>query len=77
MELIDDLFDARESALIQCIPLSMHGNIDSWYWLLDEKGVFTVRSCYRSLQGECSDDHSKLWKKIWAMKLPNKVTNLV
>ena len=57
IELIDDLFDARDSALIKHIPLSMHVNIDSWYWLLDEKGDFTVRNFYRGLQGECSDDH--------------------
>lgn len=36
IELIDDLFDARDSALIKCISLSMHVNIDSWYWLLEE-----------------------------------------
>ncbi|XP_017217366.2 uncharacterized protein LOC108194940 [Daucus carota subsp. sativus] len=77
IEVIDDLFDDRDSALIKRTPLSIHVNIDSWYWLLDGKGDFTVRSCYRRLQGECSDDHSKLWKKIWAMKLPSKVTHLV
>lgn len=76
-ELLEDLFDARDIALIKRIPLSMHADNDSWYWLLDEKGEFTVKSCYRGLQGECRSDQSRLWRRIWDMKLPSKVTNFV
>lgn len=76
-ELIDDVFNERDGELIKRIPLSIHVDADSWYWLLDEKGQFTVKSCYRGLQGECGDNQVKLWRKIWGMRFPSKVTNLV
>lgn len=76
-ELLDDLFDARTSNLIKCVPLSTHVGGDSWFWLLDDKGELTVRSCYMRLQGECVATQSQLWRKIWSMKLPSKVTNLL
>lgn len=75
--MLDDLFVARDRDLIKRIPIPLQTTTDSWYWILDDKGEYTVRSCYRFLKGECRDDHSKLWKKIWALKLPNKVVNLI
>lgn len=46
-ELLEDLFVARDRDLIKRIPLSVQVTNDSWYWLYDEKGEYTVRSCYR------------------------------
>lgn len=76
-EVIEDLLEAIDSDLINRIPLSMRVSADSWYWLSDNKGEFTVKSYYMSLQGKCIDDHSRLWKRIRALKLPSKVKNLV
>lgn len=75
LEVINDLFDAEDCARIQSIPLSRHVTHDSWYWLMEDKGVFTVKSCYRLLQGECDDAYKRLWKRIWTMKLPRKVAH--
>ena len=51
IEVIDDLFDDRDSALIKRIPLSIHVNIDSWYWLLDEKGVLRLEAVIGDCKG--------------------------
>ncbi|XP_074359672.1 uncharacterized protein LOC141699722 [Apium graveolens] len=76
-ELLYDVFCSRDAELIRRIPIPMGDNADSWYWMLDDKGVFTVKSCYRWIQGECSNDYSDMWKKLWAIKLPEKVTNFL
>ncbi|XP_074337145.1 uncharacterized protein LOC141674318 [Apium graveolens] len=77
VEVIEDLLETRDCELIKQIPLSIYIFTDSWYWLLDDKGEFTVKSYYRALKGECADDCTRLWKKIWALKLPSKVAYLI
>ncbi|KAL8115005.1 hypothetical protein AgCh_021723 [Apium graveolens] len=77
VEVIADLLETRDCELIMRIPLSMNISADSWYWLLEDKGDFTVKSCYRAMQGECTNDYTRMWKKIWALKLPSKVTHLI
>lgn len=37
----------------------------------------TVKSCYRWIQGDFSDGYSDMWKKLWSLKLPEKVTNFL
>lgn len=44
---------------------------------MNDKGVFTVKRCYKVLQKECTDDYTRLWKQIWSLKLPRKVTHLL
>lgn len=39
--------------------------------------MFTVKSCYRLLQGECDDAYKRMWKRIWTMKLPRKVAHVL
>lgn len=77
IELLNDLFCARDIELIRRTPIPMRESRDSWYWLLDEKGDFTVKSSYRWLHGECTDDYTGLWKKLWTLRLHNKVSNLI
>lgn len=50
---------------------------DSWFWLLDEKGDYTVKSGYRWLQGEFEDIDRRFWNKLWSLKLPGKVTSFL
>lgn len=48
--ILNDLFNDRDVQLIQNIPLSssvFRDTKDTWMWLFDENGEFTVRSCYR------------------------------
>lgn len=73
-EVLEDLFEDMDVELIQCIPLPTAERKDTWFWFLDEKGEFTVRSCYSWLQGEYQGDENGIWKQIWALNLPGKVT---
>ncbi|XP_074363077.1 uncharacterized protein LOC141703447 [Apium graveolens] len=55
LDVIQDIFQSRDTRLIKHIPLPLNENTNSWYWILDEKGEFTVKSGYRWLQGEVND----------------------
>ena len=70
IDLVSDLFKARDRDLILRIPLSINTIKESWYWVYDEKGNFSVKSYYRALQGELSTQNSGIWRKIWALKVP-------
>lgn len=59
------------------IPLPIVPKLDTWVWLLDDKGVFTVKSCYRRLRGECDTQNILFWRKVWRLQLPNKVINFI
>ncbi|KAL8124141.1 hypothetical protein AgCh_011956 [Apium graveolens] len=76
-EILNDICNERDRDLIKQIPVSRTGRMDSWFWLFDEHGTFTVRSCYRCLRGESECVDRVFWKKLWSLKLPGKVLNLV
>lgn len=76
-EVLIDICNARDRKLIKKIPLSIREDEDTWYWLPDEKGHFTVKSCYRVLQGEHEAPYAQLWRKLWGLKLPGRVTHFV
>lgn len=63
--------------LIKKIPLSSRIIDDSWFWYFDDKGRFSVRSCYRMLQGETSTRCATFWKRLWSLSLPSKVLHLI
>ena len=64
LDVIQDIFQSRDTRLIKQIPLSLNVTTDSWYWLLDEKGEFTVKSGYRWLQGEVDDADKRFWTRL-------------
>ncbi|XP_074347005.1 uncharacterized protein LOC141685825 [Apium graveolens] len=47
------------------------------YWALEDKGVFSVKSYYRSIRGEQTNVEGGFWKQLWGLKLPGKIINLV
>ncbi|KAL8134495.1 hypothetical protein AgCh_009499 [Apium graveolens] len=51
-DILWDVFNKRDRSLIRKIPLSARRERDTWYWLPEERGMFSVKSCYRLLQGE-------------------------
>lgn len=55
----------------------MEDKQDAWFWILDDKGHFTVKSAYRWLQGEFESAHKFFWHKLWSLKLPGKVTHFI
>ena len=71
--ILNNLFNERDIRLIKQIPLASTDRRDTWMWLFDTKGEFTVKSCYRQLVGECSTPDATFWKKLWHLELPGKV----
>ena len=49
---MDVICNDRDSELIQQIVISTTDRADTWFWSRDDKGKYTVKSCYRMLQGE-------------------------
>nr|XP_017239551.1 PREDICTED: uncharacterized protein LOC108212332 [Daucus carota subsp. sativus] len=76
-DVLNDLFNERDRALIEQIPIPSRSRPDSWYWPLDDKGMFTVKSCYRSIRGECTNTEGGFWKQLWSLQLPGKIINLL
>ncbi|XP_074327916.1 uncharacterized protein LOC141665831 [Apium graveolens] len=76
-DLLDDLCNERDKNLIKQVPIPIRKRPDSWYWLFDDTGNFTVKSCYRQLAGEWACPDRKFWNKIWHLKLPGKVRNFI
>ena len=74
-ELLRDIFNDNDVQLIKSIPIPAHNKQDSWFWNLENSGLFSVKSCYRALQGVQQWEHAAFWRKIWALELPGKVIN--
>ncbi|WOG86655.1 hypothetical protein DCAR_0205872 [Daucus carota subsp. sativus] len=76
-ELLRDICNERDVQLIRSIPLARQREEDSWYWILEESGLFSVKSCYRRIQGEQNWENAAFWKRIWNLELPGKVINFI
>ncbi|XP_074352984.1 uncharacterized protein LOC141692144 [Apium graveolens] len=76
-DIVYDLFQSGDADLIKQIPLPIQDKNDSWLWILDEKGEYTVKSGYRWLQGEFEDVNRCYWTKLRALNLLGKVTNFL
>ncbi|XP_074324056.1 uncharacterized protein LOC141660979 [Apium graveolens] len=68
--ILQDMFNERDVQFIQSIPLFDINKEDSWFWIFDSKGDFTVRSSYRNLVGEYSTPDAGFWKKLWELEVP-------
>lgn len=42
-------------------------------WILDGKGEFSVKSCYRQMVEEYATPDATFWRKLWTLELPGKV----
>ena len=51
-DILKDLCNDRDRELIQQIPIPRRSRPDSWYWILENHGDFTVKSCYKRIRGE-------------------------
>lgn len=71
------IFVMRDVILIRKIPIPSINRKNSWFWILEDKGDFTVRSYYRKLQGEHEYIEKGFWMKLWSLKLPGKDTNFL
>ena len=76
-ELVADIFNTRDAALILQVPLSTRQDDDRWFWLADTKGKFTVRSSYNVLNFAPNGSNSKVWKFLWGLEVPGKVQHFI
>lgn len=76
-DIIHDMFTSRDSSLILSVPLLASKQLDQWFWAEEPKGVFSVKSLYRSLQFNKDpivwSDQDSIWKRIWKLGVPPKV----
>lgn len=47
LDVIMDIFSEQDVAKIMRIPHSRNVGADSWFWLDDDKGTYTVKSRYK------------------------------
>ncbi|XP_074360800.1 uncharacterized protein LOC141701055 [Apium graveolens] len=50
-DILKDLCKDRDREMIQQIPILGRSRPDSWYWILENHGYFSVKSCYRRIRG--------------------------
>nr|GMD81077.1 uncharacterized protein LOC109164833 [Ipomoea batatas] len=43
----------------------------------EERGIFTVKSCYRALLGDLPSNNKKKWAALWKMNVPPKVKSFM
>ncbi|XP_024038311.1 uncharacterized protein LOC112097351 [Citrus clementina] len=59
-DLVADVFNTMDAALILQVPLSARQDKDGWFWLTDPKGNYTIRSCYKLLNHVFNAPSSKV-----------------
>ncbi|KAK6138367.1 hypothetical protein DH2020_027896 [Rehmannia glutinosa] len=79
VDLLIDIFNARDVSLICKIPLPNSPKADSWIWTWDSNGVYTVKSGYRKLCEGLSSYRIKsiLIGKVLGPKVPPKAKHMV
>lgn len=63
-DILYDLCNERDMLLIIQILIPIRQRIDTWYWLFENDGEFSVKSCYRQLRGEVEDVDRAFWSKL-------------
>ena len=48
-DILGDLFNSRDKALIKQIPLNLYRDQDCWQWVKDRRGLYTMNSGYHLL----------------------------
>ncbi|XP_015386530.1 uncharacterized protein LOC107177355 [Citrus sinensis] len=76
-DILNDIFNNRDKNLIWQIPLSNRSNADSWYWMHEAKGVYTVRSSYKMLLPYPDIPSSSIWNQLWRLEAPSKVKHFM
>uniref|UniRef100_A0A803PSG4 Reverse transcriptase zinc-binding domain-containing protein n=1 Tax=Cannabis sativa TaxID=3483 RepID=A0A803PSG4_CANSA len=81
LEIIADLFEARDQSLICGVPLFDTAASDQLFWSFENSGVYSIKSAYNFLQKQKSnwfdEEIAAFWSKLWKLKLPSKVSNLL
>ncbi|KAF4402784.1 hypothetical protein G4B88_010236 [Cannabis sativa] len=81
VDVVRDLFSPTDAAAILGIPISQSTYEDTWYWLTEQDGFYSVRSAYKLIQdqkfGSTPTEIGKFWKQMWAEKVPPKSKDFI
>lgn len=69
------LFELRDCDLIRRIPISLNPNDDKLFWLLDSRGIYSVRSGYKALSNHLVSSYGRpfqWWFRLWNAAVPPK-----
>jgi len=44
-------------------------NEDTWRWLGEEKGIYTVKSAYKYLENSCTGENTNTLNTFWEVKV--------
>lgn len=76
-----DLFNVRDQVCINKVSVEEKDCGDEVYWCKENHGHYSVRSAYRLLQAQKlnwrEEDKTSFWRRIWRIRVPPKVLNLV
>ncbi|XP_074356138.1 uncharacterized protein LOC141695825 [Apium graveolens] len=80
VELVLDVFEEMDAELILSIPL-IENDKDTWYWRHEKMGHYLVKSGFNVIQASKNQpntvDNSGFWRKLWNLKIPNKIKNFL
>ena len=76
-DLVADIFNQRDQALILNIPLSCRSIADQWYWLHERNGMYSVKSCYRHQQTQIAESSPQVWSLLWKLPVPPKIRSFM
>ena len=74
-DLVSDLFNSRNRELILSIALSVRTTNINWYWMVDDKGLYSIKSGYKIQQFWSKDGKVEIWTQLWKLSIPPKVRN--
>ena len=84
LELLQQLFCARDISMIESIPLCSRKVDDTLFWPFTPSGSYIVKSGYRFLYKAQSMDNNDynledngLWKRVWGLKTQPKIKNFL
>lgn len=81
VDILRDMFNARDQGCIASIQLSITDEDDRWYWSKENSGQSSVKSAYRLLQAQKNRWHpsnlNSFRRDIWKVKAPPKVLNTI
>lgn len=77
MQRVEPLFNDRDKRLLEKLVVSPEYP-DTWFWIDDLKGTYTVKGAYRALCGEIvTEQHNNgfiHWNQMWNLDLPPKIS---
>lgn len=80
-DLVRDVFNERDANSILSITLDLSRVQDVCFWSFEKSGLFSIKSTYRYLQeikdAEANIVVSEFWKKMWKIRVPLKVKDLL